>query len=119
MTAHGFDPLAIMKAVDEGAAKLEKAADTIANAVRDAAECEAAYDEAMEKELIRLYDSAKRAGERLPAEDVRTALAHEKVEAGVWAGHLMAKANLAALDKQMKGLSAAVSARQSLLRTGS
>lgn len=119
MTSNGFDPISTMSAVEKGAGRLESIADQIANAVREAAECEAAYDEAMEKALIAIYHHSRSARERPPAEDIRTALAHEQVEAGVYAAHLMSKANLSALDKQMKGLSAAVSARQSLLRSGS
>lgn len=114
-----FDPLTVMRAVEDGAEKLTKLSDQMAQAIRDAAECETAYESAFEKELLRIYHDSRQRGERMPAEDVRRALAHEAVEDGVYAAFLMSKANLAATDKQMKALSAAVSARQSLLKVGS
>jgi hypothetical protein len=113
-----YDVIGTMQAVEEGASKLAALSDQLAEAIRVAAIAETAYEGAFEKELLRIYHDAKRAGERIPAEDVRKALAHEAVDDGVYAAHLMARANLAATDKQMRGLSAAVSARQSLLKVG-
>ena len=57
-----------------------------------------------------------RAGERMPAEDVRRAIAHQNVDAGIYGAHLMAKANREALEKRVTARRAAVNARQSLLR---
>lgn len=115
----GFDPIGTMQAVEAGAAELEKVTDQLAEAIRNAALAEAAYESAFEKALLGVYHRAKDSGERMPAEDVRKAIAHDEVEDGIYAAHLMAKANLAALDKRFKGLSATVNARQSLLRAGS
>jgi hypothetical protein len=115
--SEAFDAIGTMQAVERGASRLEQLSDKLAQAIRDAAIAETAYECEVEKELLRIYHLHK--GGRMPAEDIRKALAHEAVPDGVHAAHLMAKANLAATDKQMRGLSAAVSARQSLLKVGS
>lgn len=105
-----------MRQVEGGADRLEAAADGLYRATKQAAEAEAVYDEAYEKELLTIYHEAKRAGDRMPAEDVRRAIAHEALDDGIYAAHLLAKAELAAGEKLMKGLLAATSARQSVLR---
>jgi hypothetical protein len=74
------------------------------------------YEQAFEVEVLKVYHEAKRAGERMPAEDVRKAIAHEKMEDEVYAAHLLAKANLAALEKRHRALGMALTARMSLLK---
>src|SRR4051812_11962991 len=103
----------LMNAVEDGAERLEKASDKLYKAIKDAGEAERAYEQRFEQELLTIYHAAKRAGERMPAEDVRRAIAHENVDDGIYAAHLMAKAELAALEKLFRGVEKAVSARQS------
>jgi hypothetical protein len=110
------DAGALQAAIELGAERLEKAAGAIHHATIEAGEAEHAYEKALEKELLTIYHEAKRAGERMPAEDVRRAIAHEQIEDEVYALHLHKKAHLAAQEKLFKGLQAALSARQSLLR---
>jgi hypothetical protein len=111
-----FDPGATLKAVDDGAERLEKAAESLHAAVLDAEKASQTYDEAYEKELLRIYDEAKKSGERMPAEDVRRALAHHRIESKVYIAHVETKAKLAAQEKLFRGLEKSVSARQSVLK---
>lgn len=111
-----LEPGALMNAVEDGASRLEAASDALYAAVKEAGEAERAYEQAFEQELLRIYHDSRRNGERMPAEDVRKALAHENVDDGVYAAHLMAKAELAAQEKLFRGIEKAVSARQSVLR---
>jgi hypothetical protein len=111
-----FEPPQILAEVEAGAAEIEKLTDQLAEAIRADAEAEIAYDEQFEKALLGIYHRAKDSGERMPAEDVRKAVAHDEVDDGIYGAHLMARANLNALDKKLKGCLAATSARQSLLR---
>jgi len=111
-----LDPGAVTAAVDEGATRLERAAESLHAAVLDAEKASQVYDEAYEKELLRIYDEAKKSGERMPAEDVRRALAHHRIESKVYIAHVEAKATLAAQEKLFRGLEKSVSARQSVLK---
>lgn len=77
---------------------------------------EAAYEKAVQTQLIAIYHKAKEAGERLPAEDIRRALAHQEISNEIYAEFLTTKATKEALQTRYRALSAAVSARQSLLK---
>ena len=110
------DPGELEVTVEEGASRLEAAAEALYHAHRQASEAELAYDKAFEIELLRIYDAAKQAGERMPAEDVRRAIAHRSMGEEAYTRHMKAKGELAGQEKLFKGLSGAVNARQSLLR---
>jgi hypothetical protein len=106
----------VMAEVEEGAGRLEKAADVMDAATRRYEQAENAYSRAVEVELVRIHHEAKQAGERPPAEDLRRALAHAAIEDGIYEEYLAAKAELAARTSRYRALSASVSARQSLLK---
>jgi hypothetical protein len=112
----GFDPIATLTAVDEGADRLEKAADVVAEAIHRFETAEANYKRAVEKQLLVVHDRAKKAGERTPAEDLRTAMAHNAIDPEVYAEYLQAKAHHESVKAKERLLRAAVSARQSLLK---
>jgi len=111
-----LSPGPLMDAVEKGAGRLEKASDDLYRAVKAAQQAEHAYEQQFEKELLTIYNDSQRKGERMPAEDVRRAIAHKNVDDKVYAQHLLAKAELAAQEKLFKGIEKAVSARQSVLR---
>lgn len=111
-----FDPVATVEAVDRGAEEIERAAADLAKAIHDKEVAEHAYLQAKEVELIKIYDAAKKAGERLPAEDVRQALAHRNLPEGVYKTHLVTKAAADGAEKLFRAKMQAVSARQSVLK---
>lgn len=73
------------------------------------------YEQAIATELLKIYSESKDAGERLPAEDLRKAMAHSKVKGEVWASYLTAKAKVDAIDKWIKTRQSILSALQSEL----
>jgi hypothetical protein len=112
-----FDPGQLMAAVDDGATRLEKAAGAYHDAVLEHERAEALYERDFQKKLLVVYHRAKDSGERMPAEDIRRAMAHELVDAEVYADFLEAKAKREALAVRYRALAASVSARQSLLKS--
>lgn len=65
--------------------------------------------QAYEKEVSKIYTSflspewrTEHGLEKMPAEDMRKAMAHALIDETVWSAYLMAEATLDALDKQIK-----------------
>lgn len=113
---NALDPGRLMSDVDRMSTEAAEMADRLADATRHAANSEQAYEREYERQVISIYHEAKRSGERMPAEDVRRAVAHEQVDDAIYATHLLAKAEVAALEKKARLLSTALSGKQSLLR---
>lgn len=111
-----FDPGEILREVDEGGDAIDQAASEHAEALTAEAYAEAAYDREFESQVLTIYHEAKRNGERLPAEDVRKAIAHDQMDDELYANHLMTKAQAAATEKTLRAVLARVSAKQSVLR---
>lgn len=112
-----FDPGKVMADVDKGASRLESAADTYSKAVLRFEKAENAYERAVQRQLVVIYDKAKKKGERTPAEDIRKALAHDAIDREIYAEYLESRAQKESLSVRFRALSAAVSARQSLLKS--
>jgi hypothetical protein len=111
-----FDPASTMNAVDEGAAKLEAASEVISAAVMDFENAE----EAFELEMAKLRLEADRdAKDGKPSQGRRHDLAltalHER-SPEVYTAYFAAKAVKEAKQVKLRALSAAVSARQSVLK---
>jgi hypothetical protein len=111
------DPGIVMQEVEDGAGRLEAAADAMYESTLRYEKAEAAYERATQTEIVRVYHDSKKRGERPPAEDLRKALAHAAIEPGIYEEFLAAKAELAARTSRYRALAASVSARQSLLRS--
>lgn len=103
--------------VEDGADRLEEAAETLYKATKRFEEAEAKWDRKRLLEIARIYHDCKNEGDRLPGEDVRTALIMEiHGESPEYLEFIAAKAENEALDKRFRALSASVNARQSVLR---
>ncbi|MGH2761417.1 MAG: hypothetical protein ACRDLD_02365 [Thermoleophilaceae bacterium] len=111
-----FDPGEVMNAVEDGADRLEKAADAYSDAVKRFEDAQNDYERDFQKQLLVIADRARKAGERVPAGDLRSAEAHQKLDSKVYGEYLAAKAEKEALATRYRALAAAVSARQSLLK---
>ena len=109
-------PGPIMAEIVKAAAALDQCGQELQIAIRDDADARLAYDRKVEEAKIEVYHNAKKMGERPPAEDIRTALAHRMAQ-DEYAGHLKAKANVEALKAWQQSLRASTSARQTLLST--
>src|SRR5690554_5448114 len=105
-----------MVAVDNGAKALEDEAGAYHASVLRYERAEAQYNKALHTQVIKIVHKYKQAGDKLPAEDVRRALAHESIDPEVYAEYLEAKAQKEATAVRYRALEKALSARQSLLR---
>lgn len=112
-----LDPIEVMNRISEDAAALDGDGKDIHDAILDLQEAEQAYQEARNIALIELMDEYKAAGERLPAEDMRSALVHRRVDKKLYGRYLSAKARTEALRAWTRTRENALSARQSLLST--
>lgn len=112
----GFDPGTTMDAVDHGADRLEHAADVLYEAIKRFETAEEALEKAEGKELVRIFHEAQEMGDRPPAEDIRKALARGLIDPVVYQEYLEAKVEKEGLGVRFKALTAAVSARQSVLK---
>jgi hypothetical protein len=114
-----FDPGQVLSEVEEGAGRLEKAADVYSKAVLRFENAEQAYELAMAKLRVTVdLESHKDTG-KLPSQDRRqdtalTLIAAEQPD--VYTEYFAAKADKEAQAVLYRALSASVSARQSLLK---
>ncbi len=104
-----------MEAISDDAGSLDAASKALYAAITRRAEATNAYQGAMEAALIEIRDEFAAKGERLPAEDLRTALAHQRIERKVYADYLTAQAQVEAMKARTRAISDAMSGRQSLL----
>ena len=111
-----IDPAQVMEQIDKGAKALDGGGKELGKAITEAAKTELAYKESLEKALLEVRDGYRESGERMPAEDLRLAEAHQKVNGATYAKYLTSKARVDALRAWLRALEAQVSARQSLLR---
>lgn len=105
-----------MAEIVEAARGLDTCGRDLRAAIEEEAKCRLAYDRKVERAKIEVYHKAKKMGERPPAEDIRTALAHSMAE-DEYAGFLSSKATVEGLKAWQMSLRASTSARQTLLST--
>lgn len=108
-------PYQIMADIERGARELDAGGRTLAKAITEFAKVTQTYDAAIESEKIRIYHEARATGKRMPAEDIRTAMAHHAVDSAIYARYLSKQAEIEALKAWTKTLSSVLSARQTLL----
>lgn len=108
-----LDPGALQVAVDEGADRLEAAADALYKATVKAGQAELVFEKARLVALATLHREAESG--KLPAQDIRQALIFPRLSSE-WDDYYVAKYELEAVEKRYRALAAAVSARQSLLK---
>lgn len=82
---------------------------------RELVTAEIAYEKAIAGAIIVLTDKYKRDGERLPAEDVRKALAHNAIDDEVWSKYLEAKAKADSMERMFQVHRSVLSGLQSEL----
>lgn len=107
-------PGPIMAEVVASARLLDETGRELREAIEDEAEARLQYDRQVERAKLEVYHEAKKMGERPPAEDIRTAIAHGKAE-DAYARQLRAKARVESLKALQASIRASTSARQTLL----
>jgi hypothetical protein len=114
-----FDPGQVMSEVEEGAGRLENAADVYSKAVLRFEKAEEAYERAIAYLRVEADISFEDKTGKLPSQERRHDLAlrslHES-KTGVYSEYFAAKADKEAQAVLYRALSASVSARQSLLK---
>jgi hypothetical protein len=115
MTEMLASPYELMAQIDRDARALDQGGRQLAKAIQDLAKVEVNYQREYEKELISIYHGAKETGDRMPAEDIRRALAHRKIDHAVYGAFLTKTAEVEALKSWTRTVAGALSARQSLL----
>lgn len=108
-------PHELMAQIEADAHSLDAGGRQLATAIRRSVDVTQAYEIAFESEKIRIYNAAKMSGERMPAEDIRNAIAHKAVDHAVYARFLTSQAEIEALKAWTRTVAAALSARQTLL----
>jgi hypothetical protein len=114
-----LDPGQLMSDVEKGAERLEKAADQYSEAVERFETAEEAFEFAMARERTEADHQALSDTNKLPSQDRRQDIALcilRDNDKEVYVEYFAAKAHKEALAVRYRALSAAVSARQSLLR---
>lgn len=115
MTDSLSSPHELMSAIDAAARSLDAGGRRLAQAIQKLSTHEQNYEKARQDALITIYHDAKESGQRMPAEDVRQALAHRQVPNEVYGAFLAAKAEVDALKAWCRVTEASLSARQTLL----
>lgn len=77
---------------------------------------EVRYEKERARIAVRLFNEAKEKGERIPAEDIRTAIAHSEIEDGLWSSYLKKKAEVEGIKKTIGVMQSVLSAAQSELQ---
>lgn len=99
------DPNALLQEIESLKESLNSLGDDFRSARRSKASMELAYEKAVAKVYIKLLNPTSRAQmglEKLPAEDMRKAIAHSEMDAKVWSDYLMAEADVESIGKLLK-----------------
>ena len=108
-------PGAVIAQIDADAQALDTASKSLYRAIKNKAEAEQEYEKELRTQLITIFNDAKANGERMPAEDLRKALAHKQIPHKVYADYIVAVAEVEAMTARTRAITAAMNGRQSLL----
>ena len=86
------DPGTLMGEIHAAAVAIDNASRAQGQAIRHLAEAERAYERSFQSALLAIRDEALADGQRLPAEDLRRAMAHKRVPEDIYAVFLRARA---------------------------
>jgi hypothetical protein len=109
------DPATLMGEIHASARAIDAGSKQLGQAIRRLAQTQETYEAAQESALILIRDEAVTAGERVPAEDLRRAMAHRRVPSEIYGAYLQNQAEVDGLKAWLRAQEAALSARQSLL----
>jgi hypothetical protein len=99
------DPNALLQEIESLKESLNSLGDEFRQARAAKAVMEQNYEKAIAKVYMQLLDPTSRAQmglEKLPAEDMRKAIAHSKIDESTWSAYLMAEADVESIGKLLK-----------------
>lgn len=108
-------PGEVLRDIERLCGELITAGDEFSRVCEYHAGAELVYQQDFNKELVRIYSEGKAEG-KIPAEDVRKAMAHANVQGKVWAEFLTSKAKKEALKVWIDTRQSVLSALQSELQ---
>lgn len=110
-----MDALELMGQIDQGCRILDRIGRELSDALQAFAITEREYTTAVEQEKLRIFHGHREKGERLPAEDLRDALAHQQIDSALYGRWLNGRAEINALRAHARAVEHSLSGRQSLL----
>lgn len=106
----------LMASINAHAEALDTSSKAQYHAIIEAAKAEAEFRRAFDTEIVKIKIDADK-GERMPAEDVRKALAHDRVDEQLYLDFVQTAAKAEAMKARARGIESAMTGRQSVLRT--
>jgi hypothetical protein len=113
-----LNPDALLQEIERLKGELESLGNDYNAARHNHAAMEQEYEKAVAKVYISLLDPKEREKmglEKLPAEDMRKAIAHSKMPENTWSAYLMAEADMESLDKVIRVKQSILNGTQSQL----
>lgn len=108
-------PASVVKELYTAEREMVERGQQYARARRTLAMCKGEYEKAMSRQLVGLRDEYRTSGDRLPSEEMRRAICHQKI-GDEYPMLLAAEAETDALDRLLRVDQAVVSGLQSELR---
>lgn len=99
------NPDALLQEIESLKGELSELGKSYGEARHTRAAMEQAYEKAIAKVYLTLLDPSEREKmglEKLPAEDMRKAIAHSQMDENTWSAYLMAEADMDSLDKMLR-----------------
>lgn len=109
------NPGNVLDEIEKSRASLMSVGYTYTDVRRRHALAQLAYEKAMGKEYLKMLDEAKKSGNRVPAEDMRKAIAHSKIDEKLYEQFLLLSAEVEAADRLIRCEQANLSGLQSEL----
>lgn len=108
-------PAVLLRELAEELRQLSEAGERFGPSRRKLALAQGAYERTMAEKLIELQSEYRESGERLPGEEMRKAICHDRMEADLRDQLLICEAEVDALEKFIRVKTVVVSALQSEL----
>lgn len=99
------NPNGLLQEIESLKSELTSLGNEYAHARRQKAAMEQAYEKEIAKVYMTLLDPEARGKlglEKLPAEDMRKAIAHSQMDGNTWSAYLMSEADMEICDKKIK-----------------
>jgi len=106
------NPAIVLEEIAQAREELKNYAAQYSVARKRAVKSELAYERAMAQEITRIYNDTQ---PKPPAEDIRKAMAHDRLREKEWENYLIDRAELDSLDRLLKTAAASLSSLQSEL----
>jgi hypothetical protein len=110
-----IDPLQVLKDLDGYANELDGLSKSLQQAQEMFVPVKAAYEDAMAEHEVRLWEEAKRAGEKMPREKLTERLGHRSLPIELWAEYVALTAKQDLLMRRVASLKSVIDGKRSVL----